>query len=176
MEILNYMQEENEITEVCGSVYTTTEITFKIRTEASHVIRIPKWLHWVMKEVLHAKKNVWWLIFEYTDRIDLQQKKVHRQNAPQEINCKENKSEESKGRVNELKTTEAFVKVAETKSFSEAAKQLFLTANYQRKYVSALEKNWIPVSYKKWQEELSCQRVEKSLCLCGTNAWNRKDK
>ena len=28
MEILNYMQEENEITEVCESVYTTTEITF----------------------------------------------------------------------------------------------------------------------------------------------------
>ncbi len=42
MEILNYMQEENEITEVCESVYTTTEITFKIRTEVSRMLSVSK--------------------------------------------------------------------------------------------------------------------------------------
>ena len=48
---------------------------------------------------------------------DLQQKKVHRQNAPQEINCKENKSEESKGRVNELKTTGSLCESSRNKKF-----------------------------------------------------------
>ena len=54
-----------------------------------------------------------------------------------------------------LKQLEAFVKVAETKSFSEAAKQLFLTQPTISAHVSALE----------IQEELSCQRVEKSFML-----------
>lgn len=39
-----------------------------------------------------------------------------------------------------LKQLEAFVKVAETKSFSEAAKQLFLTQPTISAHVSALEK------------------------------------
>ena len=39
-----------------------------------------------------------------------------------------------------LKQLEAFVKVAETKSFSEAAKQLFLTQPTVSAHVSALEK------------------------------------
>ena len=53
-----------------------------------------------------------------------------------------------------LKQLEAFVKVAETKSFSEAAKQLFLTQPTISAHVSALEK-----------ELNSCQRVEKSFML-----------
>ena len=44
-----------------------------------------------------------------------------------------------------LKQLEAFVKVAETKSFSEAAKQLFLTQP----------------TIREWK---------RALCLCGTNA------
>ena len=39
-----------------------------------------------------------------------------------------------------LKQLEAFVKVAETKSFSEAARQLFLTQPTVSAHVSALEK------------------------------------
>ena len=39
-----------------------------------------------------------------------------------------------------LKQLEAFVKVAETRSFSEAAKQLFLTQPTISAHVSALEK------------------------------------
>ena len=50
-----------------------------------------------------------------------------------------------------LKQLEAFVKVAETKSFSEAAKQLFLTQPTISAHVSALEKElntcFLTVSY-----------------------------
>lgn len=65
---------------------------------------------------------------------------MHRQNAWQEINCKENKSEESKGRVNELKTTGSICESSRNKSFSEAARQLFLTQPTVSAHVSALEK------------------------------------
>ena len=70
-----------------------------------------------------------------------------------------------------LKQLEAFVKVAETKSFSEAAKQLFLTQPTISAHVSALEKvfaaerervNMIINSYNDGE---SCQRVEKSFML-----------
>ena len=70
MEILNYMQEENEITEVCESVYTTTEITFKIRTEVSRMLSVSKVITLSqVKEVFQTSRKNARLIFEYTDRI-----------------------------------------------------------------------------------------------------------
>ena len=70
MEILNYMQEENEITEVCESVYTTTEITLKIRTEVSHMLSVSKAITLSqVKEVFQTSRKNARLIFEYTDRI-----------------------------------------------------------------------------------------------------------
>ena len=70
MEILNYMQEENEITEVCESVYTTTEITFKIRTEVSCMLSVSKVITLSqVKEVFQTSRKNARLIFEYTDRI-----------------------------------------------------------------------------------------------------------
>lgn len=70
MEILNYMQEENEITEVCESIYTTTEITFKIRTEVSRMLSVSKVITLSqVKEVFQTSRKNARLIFEYTDRI-----------------------------------------------------------------------------------------------------------
>ena len=70
MEILNYMQEENEITEVCESVYTKTEITFKIRTEVSRMLSVSKVITLSqVKEVFQTSRKNARLIFEYTDRI-----------------------------------------------------------------------------------------------------------
>lgn len=72
MEILNYMQEENEITEVCENVYTTTEITFKIRTEVSCMLSVSKVITLSqIKEVFQTSRKNARLIFEYTDRIGL---------------------------------------------------------------------------------------------------------
>ena len=57
---------------------------------------------------------------------------MHRQNAPQEINCKENKSEESKGRVNELKTTGSICESSRNKTFFGSGKAVIpYAANYQ---------------------------------------------
>ena len=119
MEILNYMQEENEITEVCESVYTTTEITFKIRTEVSRILSVSKVITLSqVKEVFQTSSKKCQIEFlNIQIESDLQQKKVHRQNAWQEINCKENKSEESKGRVNELKTTGSICESSRNKKF-----------------------------------------------------------
>ena len=47
-----------------------------------------------------------------------------------------------------LKQLEAFVQVAEEKSFSKAAKQLYLTQPTVSAHIASLEKNWAnPFSY-----------------------------
>ena len=61
---------------------------------------------------------------------------MHRQNAWQEINCKENKSEESKGRVNELKTTGSICESSRNKKFFGSGKAVIpYAANLKRMYL-----------------------------------------
>ena len=153
MEILNYMQEENEITEVCESVYTTTEITFKIRTEVSRMLSVSKVITLSqVKEVFQTSRKNARLIFEYTDRIRFTAKEGAQTEAPQEINCKENKSEESKGRVNELKTTGSICESSRNKKFFGSGKAVIpYAANYQCTCVCIRKRTEYLFPYKKYK-------------------------